>query len=239
MEKVINPCMCEVNSGKARAFVKIVYDKGRLSLSGVIGPTRNGNSKGSCGQCIDEIREGDPSEEWSREMLDKLCQIWDRWHLNDMRAYCEHQRKLGWDKLAGKKVTLYNYQLTRESQNKKKEVENAALTALREGRAFVPTKEQVTYANMPYSIKTYEELTGDAAKRYEPKKPLYAGDECATETKALGLLQPEEHLEGILCKPCPVCGYKYGTSWIKEEVPKEVVGWLFALPNTKIRPAWV
>lgn len=25
-----------------------------------------------------------------------LVELWDRWHLNDMRAECEHQRALGW-----------------------------------------------------------------------------------------------------------------------------------------------
>jgi hypothetical protein len=25
-----------------------------------------------------------------------LKDLWDRWHLNDMRAECEHQRALGW-----------------------------------------------------------------------------------------------------------------------------------------------
>ena len=239
MKKVINPCMCEVYGGNARGFAKIEYKNGRLSLCGVIGPMRNGDAKGSCGQCTDEIRKGEPIEGWTREMLDKLCEIWDRWHLNDMRPYCEHQKELGWDELAGKKVTLYNYRLTTESMDKKKAAEKAALTALREGRTFTPTEEQITYATMPYSVKTHEELTGEAAERYEPKKPLFAGDEGATETEMLGWLYPKYHPDGILCKPCPVCGYKYGSSWKKEEVPEDVIEWLFALPDSKVEPAWV
>lgn len=239
MKKVINPCMCEVYNGNARGFVKIEYDGGELSLCGVIGPMSDGNAKGSCGQCTDEIRKGEPIEGWTREMLDKLCEIWDRWHLNDMRPYCEHQKELGWDKMAGEKVTLYNYRLTTESMDKKKDAEKAALTALREGRTFTPTEEQITYATMPYSVKTYEELTGEAAERYEPKKSLFSGDEGATETKMLGWLYPKDHPDGILGKACPVCGYKYGTSWKKEEVPEDVIEWLFALPDTEVKPAWV
>ena len=239
MKKIINPCMCDVYGGRARGFVKIEYNDGRLSLSGVIGPMRNGNVKGSCGQCTDEIRKGTPVEGWTSEMLNKLCDIWDRWHLNDMLPYCEHQKELGWDKLAGKYVTLYNYRLNHESIGKKKAAENAALAALREGRTFTPTEEQATYATMPYSITTHEELTGEAAERYEPNKPLYAGDKGPTETKMLGWLYPKEHPEGILGKACPVCGYKYGTSWKKEEVPKDVIEWLFSLPNRKVESAWV
>jgi hypothetical protein len=37
--------------------------------------------------------------------------------------------------------------------------------------------------------------------------------------KAVGWLRPDEHPAGILCKPCPVCGYKYGTAWLYREIP--------------------
>lgn len=238
-KRIINPCMCEVYGGEARGFVKIEYDDDRLSICGVIGPTRNGGAKGSCGQCIEEIRKGEPVGNWNREMLDKLCEIWDRWHLNDMRPYCEHQKELRWDELARKQVTLYNYRLNHEAIKKQQEAEKAALIALREGKAFQPTEEQVAYATMPYFIKTHEELSAEMAKMYEPKKPLYPGDSGHTETKMLGWLNPKEHPDGILSKPCPVCGYKYGTSWKKEDVPKDVIGWLFSLPEAEVKPAWI
>lgn len=239
MKRIINPCMCNVYNGKSSGFVKIEYEDGRLSLCGVIGPMRNGDAKGSCGQCTDEIRKGKPIGNWNREMLNKLCDIWDEWHLNDMCPYCEHQKQLGWRELAGKKVVLYNYRLNQESTSKCKEAEKAALTALREGKVFQPTEEQTMYATMPYSIKTHEELSGEMAERYEPKKPLYPGDGGFTETKALGWLSPKEHPDGILGKACPVCGYKYGTSWKKEEVPEDVIDWLFSLPETEVEPAWI
>ena len=84
-----------------------------------------------------------------------------------------------------------------------------------------------------------ELLSGDQYDYYEPRKPLYAGDRGATETKMLGWLYPKDHPEGLLAKPCPVCGYKYGTAWKTEEVPQEVIDWLFILPDTKVQPAWV
>jgi len=236
MKKVINPCMCEVYGGKARGFVKIEYENGKLSLCGVIGTMKNGNAKGSCGQCTDEIRRGEPIEGWSREMLDKLCQVWDRWHLNDMNPCCEHQRELGWIEKAGESVILYHFRLKKEVVDAQKAAEKAAITALREGKPFYPTKEQTRLANLEYSIVTHEE---NAPKEYEPKKPLWAGDAGATEKKSLGWLKPEEHPDGLLCRPCPVCGYKYGTSWKKEEVPQDVIEFLMSLPNTEIEPAWV
>ena len=33
----------------------------------------------------------------------------------------------------------------------------------------------------------------------------------------------KEHADGILCKPCAVCGYEYGSAWKVEEVPADVV----------------
>lgn len=135
MKKIISPCLCKVytssgNEATARAFCKIQFENGRLSITGVIGPLRSGGYRGSAGQCVDEIREGCPCDEWTREMLDKFCSIWDEWHLNDMRPYCKHQKELGWDKLAVTPVTLYHYRLNsktlrRQESMKKKLVEDA------------------------------------------------------------------------------------------------------------------
>jgi hypothetical protein len=59
------------------------------------------------------------------------------------------------------------------------------------------------------------------------------------EKKLAGWTYPNQHPEGLLCKPCPVCGYKYGSAWLFEEVPSDVLAWLAALPDTRIIPAWV
>ena len=34
--------------------------------------------------------------QWQGSAPRRLKDLWDRWHLNDMRAGCEHQRALGW-----------------------------------------------------------------------------------------------------------------------------------------------
>jgi hypothetical protein len=34
-------------------------------------------------------------------------------------------------------------------------------------------------------------------------------------------------------------GYRYGTAWLAEEVPAEVIAWLSALPDAETQPAWV
>lgn len=33
----------------------------------------------------------------------------------------------------------------------------------------------------------------------------------------------EKHPQGLLTKPCPTCGYKYGSAWLREELPPEIV----------------
>lgn len=241
MKKIINPCSCEVYRGTANAFVAIEYDKGggKLSLHGVIGPTPNGGCRGSVGQCVDEIRKGTPVDTWTPEMLNKLCDIWDRWHLNDMRPYCQHQKELGWDKIAGEKITQYHYLLTDEASKQKRAAEKAAMDALRRGETFTPSENQVFFACLDYGLDTFGVLGEDLAPHYQPRKSLYPGDSGPTETKMRGWVRFDESDLGILCKPCPVCGYKYGTSWLKEKVPQDVLDWLFALPETERRPAWV
>lgn len=223
--KVLRPCTREIGGKTVCCKVTIKYVNGALSFSGDIGSWIGG-------QCVDEIRQGEPRGKWTRDMLNKLCNTWERWHLNDMRPYCAHQRLLKWDKLASKKVILYHYRLSPEALQKQKAAEKAALTALKESKTFIPTEEQVKYARLKYSITTPSELSGEAAELYEPYKSLYAGDHGSTEEKTLGYLKPDEHPDGLLTKPCPVCGYKYGSAWLKEEVPEKVIDWLFSLPST-------
>jgi hypothetical protein len=33
----------------------------------------------------------------------------------------------------------------------------------------------------------------------------------------------ECHKDGLLMKACPVCGYQYGSRWLKEEIPADIV----------------
>jgi len=36
----------------------------------------------------------------------------------------------------------------------------------------------------------------------------------------------KDHPKGLLCEPCPVCGYKYGSAWLKKELPQDVVDFI-------------
>lgn len=145
-------------------YVKIGWDGRRLSISGVEGPMRNGDCRGGAGQITDALTTlKSYAAGWSRELAEHLAEVWQRWHLNDMRACCEHQRD--W-----------------------------------------PVKEHIAVGN---------------------------------QTKARGWVRTDEHPDGLLAEPCKVCGYRYGSAWLHEEVPADVLEFLKALPDTDRQPAWV
>lgn len=62
MEKIVNPCKCKLYDMHSKiievpAFVKIEYKEKKpgqkvLSITGVVGPMRNGDCLGSCGNTV-------------------------------------------------------------------------------------------------------------------------------------------------------------------------------------------
>ena len=133
----------KVGKRNGSVYVKIEWDGKSLSITGVVGPLPSGNALGSCGHFEHPIQIETYAQGWTAWEIQKLWALWDRWHLNDMRAGCEHQRALGWTK--------------------------------------------------------YDD-------------------------------HPSE--------PCPTCGYKYGTAWLTEEVPQDVLEWLAELPRADKPCPW-
>jgi hypothetical protein len=110
LNKILHPC--DVRSDRRRPVCVFVrYKKGRLSFSGVVGPTKGGNAQ-QCGQIDLSFAHRDPADNrcrnpiqaseldfragWTEDLWLDLLDLWHRWHLNDMRAECEHQRAMGW-----------------------------------------------------------------------------------------------------------------------------------------------
>lgn len=166
----------------AIAFVKIAYDTERkkLSISGVVGPKRNGDCTGSAGQIDMDFFDTfstvkDAVSPIGTRNLARLLNIWRRFHLNDMQAGCAHQRILKWDK-----------------------------------EPWDSTKPTTAY------IKHPDGYDGWNMKAWVNEKD-----------------------GGYLGKPCPVCGYKYGTEWLKKDVPEWALRFLWNLPETDVQPAWI
>jgi len=255
INKVVHPADENLGTDERERFVpifaKIEYKNGNLSISGVVGPKSNGDAAGSCGQIIMGFKEYDkrgyalladlkPAPEWDQEMLRKFFDIWDRWHLNDMKASCEHQRALGWDPC--KELTIYYFRLRRQVVDAIKNAKNRAEQAIKAEETFTPADFETTYLNLKSEITHHEpELPEGLAPYYEANGPQYMNDHFnkASDVKTAGWVNESEHPEGLLSKPCPECGYKYGTSWNREEVPQGVLDFLISLPDTDRQPAWV
>lgn len=179
--RILNPGTVEERKHEERepvpVFVKVEYRGGRLSITGVVGPRANGDAWGSCGQIVETLARKDfkpaPGGFWMLHVK-HLRETWARWHLNDMRAGCAHQRAAGWEDVR---------------------------------------------------IKP-EELPESRANR--------------DERGILALwVYRKEHPAGLLCEPCPTCGYQYGSKWLREEVPEGVLRFLYELPQVERAPAWV
>lgn len=43
------------------------------------------------------------------------------------------------------------------------------------------------------------------------------------EMKLVSWIYPTEHPDGLLMKPCEVCGYAYGSAWLYSPIPDEII----------------
>ncbi len=66
-------------------FCKIRFNDGKLSITGVEGPTNDGNARGGCGQIRDFVIST-YAEGWDKAKAEQFRTIWNQWHLNDMQA---------------------------------------------------------------------------------------------------------------------------------------------------------
>lgn len=201
-----------------------------LSITGVVGPKSNGDAY-EAGQCADTVRQCTPGTGWTTGMVQKLCDIWQRWHLNDMRPYCEHQREWRGDKL----LTLYEYRMSDETRRQQTKLKGTVERMLLAGESVQLSEDECGLYSAKYFLNGWSETPPEG---YEPYK---------TEQKPARSVYPlesdskwgDKHPEGILTKACPVCGYKWGTQWRAERIPDDVLQWLEQLPDTDRRPAWV
>lgn len=210
------------NNGKKvnRVTIEMEYkeNKNKKCFS-VVGNVWNQNETDIVcgGQCLDKISEyiNDP-------VFSEILRLWKLYHLNDMHPECEHQNAAGWNILAKKEVVLYHWNMTKMAIKQQNEVKEIIMSAAKSGRTFTPTKWQTFIINLSYSLTTWEEnLSEELSEYYEPKKRLFSSDIGHTETKTLGWLRETVHPYGILSKPCPICGYKYGSDWVYFPIPED------------------
>lgn len=155
--------------GDRWAGIEVQITDGRLSVCGVIGhpaQLRRANAD-ACGQIIDDIANlpDDKLVNITPAERDHLVSTWRRWHLNDMRAGCEHQQAEQWDR-----------------------------------RPIDPSKALDTYG---------KHFPGQRQDTWN----------------MLTWVRPSEHPDGLLGKECDECGYAFGTAWIQEDLPADVIAW--------------
>jgi len=67
----------------------------------------------------------------------------------------------------------------------------------------------------------HQRKAGWEEKRIDPKE-LPGGHSNRDDRGVLATwVNPNEHKDGLLTKPCPKCGYKYGSKWLFEEIPED------------------
>lgn len=211
-------------------FLRVEWDGKRLSICGVEGPKRDGDAYGSCGQCVESlgaIQTFAPG--WNADKVAKLKAVWDEWHLNDMTPGCEHQTAANWGRDS---VEVVTYELNMDAWKLKKEAESEAMNAAREGRTAQLTELGRFLIGPDWFKSRFTPPDADSflSGMYEVKK---------RETKLTNWVYPHEHQRGVLTKPCPECGYKYGSAWLTREVPQDVISFLESLPESDKVPAWV
>ncbi len=212
-------------------FIKVKYDDKKLSITGIEGPRSNGSCIGSCGQIVMDmnLEKITPANGWTKESIKRLIEIWNAWHLNDMNARCEHQRA-NWNLDA--KIEVFDFTWTTKFNDLMKKA----------GNGKMDTEEYYNYTQIAENVLN---LTTN------PNKPLHmtlAAIELLKddlikirkqETKAANRVSFSQHTNGLLNKPCEVCGYKYGTKWLHEDVPESVLQELKDFTTTDITPAWI
>lgn len=221
--KILNP-----GTKAGQVYVKLEFDGRKLSITGVDDPWKTGNFGGSCGQIVDTVRDLDRlNPPWTREMVAELCDIWDRWHLNDMRPGCEHQRD--WD--TAKPIALKHYTWSDRFHQWRKSAKDGSMSVDQYAQWGDITRQvysaTINHPRPQYDSELVQSLLSDGWIRLEKES-----------TSTAGWVRPEEHPDGLLTKPCPVCGYKYGSEWRFEEVPQSVLDRLFSFPESTRVPAW-
>lgn len=206
----------------------------RLSISGVEGPKSNGGAYGGWGQIVlhhlkDRGASIEPHPGWSADSIARFLETWKRWHLNDMRAGCEHQRTID----VTRKIELVIYGITHEAQRDRDKAIAYAAKESASGRT-----PQLTETDR--ALVLLDDWFRDRFAPPDADSPLSGCFEAKKrEQKAIGWVSPNEHPEGMLSKPCATCGYKYGSAWLYEEIPADVLVYLESLPDSPDQPAWV
>lgn len=182
-----------------------------------------GKSSVLCGgQCLDTI-----AEYIKTPLFNAIFRLWKLYHSNDMRSECEHQRAAGWGEQANEFIKIYKFWMTSESIQEKSEVETKLLQAAKMGKVYQVTKEEQKILNLEYTLESASPALSEDIEKY-----YHLGE---TEEKMRGWVRYEKDSRGILCKPCPVCGYKYGSEYKYLPIPENDKKIILSIMNNEYK----
>src|SRR5690606_29788063 len=144
IDKVVNPGCTEYG----QVFCRIQFNGTKLSITGVEGPTRDGNCMGGAGQIIDTLNQiKDFAPGWDADLAQRFRETWERWHLNDMRAACEHQRAEGWGLDT---IEIITYGLTKEASHERYAIKENVIERVKAGHTVKLCDLEQEILNLPY-----------------------------------------------------------------------------------------
>lgn len=225
----------------ANVFCKIKFKDKRLSITGVVGPTSNGDAHGSCGQIYDSVNLNSYAEGWDSAKVSKFLAIWREWHLNDMNAASVEMKEAGWIELAKKPIHKYSFIRTKAYQKEFEALEGEIISSATKLNARHRPLEQ-----RERQLLKSKRFIGKFG--YRPLKPPkfmephvdYRTKHPKIESTTLGWVTPDQHPDGLLTRKLnPDDVYGYGQTWFFHEVPKDVIKFLTELPETDKQPAWI
>lgn len=186
----------------ARLFLTVELRKGQqdpthteLSITGVLGPKKNGDAWGSCGQNREDLLAVTSfADGWDRALAERTYEIWERWHLNGMNAGSPAQE----DHL--RTVTFPGYPMSHLDWAQGELVK----VGLQPDPGF---------------------LVPSRGTKMVPYK--YGFGKCKTQ-----------HDAGEYEEPGEMVPYSYGSRWIYQPLPDDVVEFIKALPQSTVAHPW-
>lgn len=88
-KKTIRLATTSAYGSPCSVFCSIKFTDGKLSITGVEGPMKNGNCRGGAGQIVMLLTDDktlSPVNGIDTATMQSFLSVWNRWHLNDLRA---------------------------------------------------------------------------------------------------------------------------------------------------------
>lgn len=193
---------------KASVEIKLREDeRGRtcLSMSGAITMIRGAFVLGGqIGDTLLEMYKDNPK-------VSRMVEIWNKYHLNDMHPECEHQRELGWNEMANEVVEYFCFCLKTDVLHKLNKLDEYIDEILKTSGTITLSEDERILKSLPYFVYQVNDETKGYYKIEKQDK------------RRRGELSYRDDQRGLILKPCPVCGHKYGAEWLYMPIPEDVI----------------